>query len=381
MIALRGSLEEGIMDGSYPMNGEKRHVVLQPGGMAHSAKLSELGAEALDVFWPVRPDYVSRYEKQLTLYHQVVAPDAKPQKLGEGFTFSEGPTWLKGKLYFSDMYFKDHRRGDWTGDPKRSRLIRLEPYGKRTVLARGMQTNGTIASKNGNLLVCDMFGHRVIEIDPAGGRILRTILDKVGGKPIDGPNDLVMDHKGGIYVSDPQFTPEEKKSQSGKQVYYVSPDGSAKTVIPTGEYAMPNGVEISPDGKVFYVNNTWFQPGANFLWAYDVQDDGSLTNKRKFAVLDLTPEVLGAKEPANRFDSRPDGMAVDLDGRIYVTTLSGVQIFDKSGSYVGTIWAPQYPANCTFGGKDNNVLYMVGESSAWAIKTKVSGFRIPEGLN
>ena len=381
MIALRGKLIEGLMDYAVPMSGKWRDVVLQPGGMAHSAQLSEYGADALDVFWPVRPDYIEVATKQNQLYDQVIAPGTKPIKLAEGFTFSEGPTWLRGALYFSDMYFRDHRKGDWTGSPERSRLIRLAPDGKWEVLAKGMQTNGTIASKNGNLAVCDMFGHRVIEVDSDNGKVLRTVLDEANGKAIDGPNDLVMDAKGGFYVSDPQFTPEENKSQPGKQVYYVTPHGSVKVVIPPGQYAMPNGVEISPDGETFYVNNTWLRPGENFIWAYDINGDGTLRNKRKFAMLNLTPEVLSAEGPEQRFDSRADGMAVDMDGRIYVCTLSGVQIFDKTGVYVGTIWCPQYPVSCTFGGENNDKLYMVGESSVWVIQTKVKGFRHPDGLN
>ena len=119
----------------------------------------------------------------------------------------------------------------------------MEPDGKWRVLSGGMQSNGTIAAKNGNLIVCDMFGHRVVEVDPANGRVVRVLLDKIDGKPIDGPNDLVMDAKGGL-CHRPQFTPEAKKSQPGKQVYYVAPDGTAKVVIGPGEFAMPNGVEL-----------------------------------------------------------------------------------------------------------------------------------------
>jgi gluconolactonase len=257
----------------------------------------------------------------------------------------------------------------------------MEPDGKWKVLSKGAQTNGTIASKDGNLLVCDMFGHRLIEVDPATGKTLKTVLDKINGKPIDGPNDLVMDAKGGLYLTDPQFTADAKKSQPGKQVYYIAPDGSAKVVVPAGEYAMPNGVEISPDGKTAYVNNTWLQPGENFLYAYDVQPDASLTSKRKFAMFNLTDKVLSAPDPVNRFDSRADGTAVDTDGRIYVGTLMGVQIFDKAGVYVGTIWCPQYPVSVTFGGKDGSTLYMVGEKEVWSIPTKVKGFRLPAGMD
>ncbi len=222
-----------------------------------------------------------------------------------------------------------------------------------------MQSNGTIAARNGNLLVCDMFGHRVVEVDPATGRVVRVVLDKVNGKPIDGPNDLVMDAKGGLYITDPQFTPEAQKSQPGKQVYYVAPDGTASVVIGPGEFAMPNGVELSPDGKTLYVNNTWAQPGENFVWAYDVADDGSLSNKRQFAMLNRTAEVLGAANAADRFNSGADGTAVDTDGRYYVATNSGVQIFLPDGTYAGTIWVPQPPISLTFGGPNNDVLYMV----------------------
>jgi gluconolactonase len=377
MMILRGAMEEGLMDSRSPMTGEKRQVVLQPGGMAHSGHLSEFGADALDVFWPVRPDYVSFSEKQNSLYHEVIAPDAHPSKIAEGFTFTEGPTWLKGKLYFSNMHFTDHRKGDWSSDLKRSRTISMTPNGKWTEFLKGMQTNGTIASKDGNLLICDMFGHRVIEVDPHSGKILKTVLEKVDGKRIDGPNDLVMDAKGGIYVTDPQFTPDKQKSMPGTQVYYVPPNGNARGVIGPGEYAMPNGVEVSPDGKTCYVNNTWLQPGENFVWAYDVHEDGTLSNKRQFAKLNLTPEVLSKPDPKDRFNSQADGMAVDKDGRLYVSTLSGVQIFDQSGVYVGTIWCPQFPVSCTFGGDNYDVLYMVGESSVWSIPTKAKGYRVP----
>jgi gluconolactonase len=251
------------------------------------------------------------------------------------------------------------------------------------VLAHGMQSNGTIAARNGTLIVCDMFGHRVVELDPANGRVVRVLLDTINGRPIDGPNDLVMDAKGGIYVSDPQFTPDEKKSQPGKQVYYIAPDGSARIVIGPGEFAMPNGVEISPDGRTLYVNNTWQQPGGNFVWAYDIAGDGSLSNKRRFAEVEVTAEVRAAANPVDRFDSGADGSAVDTEGRYYVATRTGVQIFLADGTAAGTIRVPQphHPVSVTFGGPHNDVLYIVGESSVWSIRTRVHGFRHPSGMN
>ena len=190
-----------------------------------------------------------------------------------------------------------------------------------------------------------------------------------------------MDAKGGLYVTDPQFTPDAQKSQPGKQVYYVAPDGTAKVVIGPGEFAMPNGVELSPDGKTLYVNNTWAQPGENFVWAYDVAADGSLSNKRQFAMLSLTPEVLGRRQAGRsvRFGCRRHGrghrrpaLCRDPQRRADV----------PAGRHAGGHHRlPQYPVSVTFGGPDSDVLYMVGESSAWSIQTKVRGFRHPGGMN
>jgi gluconolactonase len=372
---LRGTIEQGVMDGKFTFTAAAGNVVNLPGGMAHSGHAGDTGADQLDVFWPVRPDHMDKAKKQQALLEEVLAPGAKPQKLAEGFTFAEGPTWLDGKLYFSDMYFRNHKADDWTGSPAKSRLIVMQPDGKWKVLANGMQSNGTIMGPNGNLIVCDMFGHRVVEVDAKTGKVVKVLMDKVDGKPLDGPNDLVMDARGGLYVTDPQFTPETKKTHAGPQIYYREPDGKVRVVVPPGEFAFPNGVELSPDGKTLYVDNSWSKPGENFVWAYDVAADGSLSNKRRFAQMNLPPEVLGAEKPDDRFKSSADGTAVDTDGRYYVATNTGVQIFKPDGTYVGTIWAPQYPVNITFGGPNNDILYMVGESSAWSIQTKAHGFR------
>src|SRR3954468_17567900 len=89
--------------------------------------------------------FVAAGRAEPTPYDQIVASGETPKKLADGFTFTEGPTWLKGKLYFSDMWFKNAAAGDWTGSPERSRLIVMDPDGRHRVLEHGMQTNGTIA--------------------------------------------------------------------------------------------------------------------------------------------------------------------------------------------------------------------------------------------
>src|SRR5204862_7704669 len=126
---------------------------------------------------------------------------------------------------------------------------------------------------------------------------------------------------------------------------------------------------------------TWQQPGGNFVWAYDVAADGSLSRKRRFATVELAPGVLKAPNPADRFASGADGSAVDTDGRYYVATTTGVQIFLPDGTAAGTIRTPQPPVSVTFGGPDSGVRYLAGASSVWSIQTKVHGFRVPARLH
>ena len=208
MIVLRGSIDEIILDGVKTMT--KGDMLYLPAFLVHGGTNGPLGCDVLDVFYPARPDYNENMEKRLAAYHSIIPEDAKVELVvdgatqGPGITFGEGPSWLDGKLYFSSMYFDQA----WGGDPKKSALIELDPSGEyKRIIDGKMQTNGTMPLGNGNLAVCDMFGHRIIEVTTTG-RIVRTLVNKYNGKSLDGPNDLVIDAKGGIYFTDPQFTPD-----------------------------------------------------------------------------------------------------------------------------------------------------------------------------
>jgi gluconolactonase len=247
----------------------------------------------------------------------------------------------------------------------------------RAVSAGRMLTNGTKPLANGNLAVCDMFGHRIVEMTTKGA-IVRTIVASYNGKPLDGPNDLIYDAKGGLYFSDPQFTADPVKNQPGKCVYYLSLKGRLVRVIEPGTYGMPNGLVLSPDGKTLFINNTFDDPGRdtdkdNFIWAYDVREDGTLANERKFAQLCLTPEVLDAGTKS----TSADGMTIDQAGNIYVCTYAGLQIFDPKGAFVGIVNFPVFPVNCCFGGPDLRTLYVVAYNKVFRIRTNMKGLEYP----
>ena len=379
MLVLRGGCNEILLDTEQPM--AKDNVVLIPGNMVHGAKVGDLGCDAIDIFWPPRTDYSEKEKARLDAYHAIIPESSKLELLVDGtntkpgLTFSEGPKWMNGKVYFSNMGFDQ----GWGAHPDKSSIVELKPDGSYRNISQGkMQSNGLYPYKNGNLLVCDMIGHKIIEMTTEG-KVVRLVADKYNGKSIDGPNDIITDAKGGIYFTDPQFTMESVKFQPGRAVYYVSPDGKKVTrITEPNEFAMPNGILLSPDGKTLYINNCyddekWYpvvSTKKNYVWAYDVKDDGTIANGRQFAKLFLVNNVLDRKGKS----SSSDGMAIDKMGNIYVGTYYGVQIFNSKGAFAGMINLPHFPVSLCFGDADMKTLYIVSYQWVYKIRTNMEGF-------
>ncbi|SDF03457.1 gluconolactonase [Pricia antarctica] len=377
-LLLRGSLKQTLLDTELDL--EQHDIVHVPGNLIHSSAAGERGYDAVDIFWPVREDYSAKQQSALKKYHEIIPEGNMPELIIDGskteptLTFSEGPKWMNGKLYFSNMYFDQN----WNADPKRSSIVAMDSNGSYQNITEGkMQANGLYPYKNDNLLVCDMMGHRVVEMTTTG-KVVRVIADSYDGKPIDGPNDIITDTKGGIYFTDPQFTMEAEKFQPGRAVYYVSPKLDVTRVVEPNEFAMPNGILLSSDGKTLYINNcyddeTWYPVNSskeNFVWAYDVNDDGTIANGRKFTELRLPGNVLDRKGKS----SSADGMAIDTQGNIYVATYLGVQIFDSEGSFVGIINLPSFPVSLGFGDEDMKTLYIVSYDKVYKIRTQQTGY-------
>lgn len=384
MIGLRGWIDEYILADTVRM--KTGDMINLPAQYVHGGKLGPHGSDALDVFYPPRADYREMMEAEVEEYHAIIPEDSEVELIvdgsaaGPGLNFTEGPAWLNGKLYFSNMYFD----ADYTGDPARSAIVEMDPDGSYRYINDGqMQTNGIIPAENGNMIVADMFGGRVIEMDTSG-EALDVLADSYDNTPIDGPNDLVLDEDGGFYFTDPQFTPEEEKHQPGRSVYYRDPEGEVIQVVPYNDFAMPNGVVLSPDGKTIYINNTydsesWWDVDSDknhFVWAYDVNDDGKLGNGRAFAELHLTGEVLDRRSRS----SGADGMTVDQNGNLYVATYAGLQIFDADGEFIGMVNMPTIPVNVTFGGEDMQTLYITSYDRIYSIRTNVIGHQLPNSL-
>lgn len=273
----------------------------------------------------------------------VVAPGVEPELVQEGFVFTEGPVGTAdGALYFSDI--------------RTNRTYLLEAGGKISVAREQTNgANGLALTKDGNLLAAEGDGKRISRRSPDGK--ITTVTDGIEGKPLLAPNDLIVDAKGGIYFTDPG--PRPVVPGRIVHVYYL-PAGAQHPVVIDDKVARPNGLTLTADGKTLIVDDTL----GTTVFAYDVQPDGSVTNKRAFAELrDI---------PAGQ-ESVADGLALDSEGRIYITTIKGVQVFDAAGQYLGTIAVTRQPANVAFAGPDKSTLYITAREGLYRLKTLAQG--------
>ena len=288
----------------------------------------------------------------------------QPERLARGFVFTEGPLW--------------HPDGHWLFVDVRANLIyRLAPGGRPEIIReQSGSSNGMTFDRQGRLLICEGDNRQITRREPDG--TYTPLAQRLGGKRINRPNDLVTRSDGSIYFTDPggRLTPQERELDfSG--VHRIAPDGTLTNVTAETEY--PNGIAFSPDERVLYVAITRRDERCmeektrgevcthQCIRAFDVAADGSLGGNRVFATM------------ASAADGVPDGMKVDVEGRVYCTGPEGVWVFDASGHHLGVIRLPEIPANCAWGGPDHRTMLFTARTSVYSMRMRSPGTRIPRG--
>jgi len=272
----------------------------------------------------------------------IIAPGAKLEKLGGGYEFTEGPAVDRdGNVFFTDQ--PNDRIVKWSAaDGKFSDW--LKPAGR---------ANGTYFDKDGNLIACADEKNELWSIAP--DKKVTVLVTNFGDKLLNGPNDLWIRPDGGLYFTDPLYKRnywkrDPARQQDGEHVYYLTPDRKTVTRVTT-DLKQPNGIIGTPDGKTLYVADI----GARKSYAYDIQPDGALANKRLFC-------NLGS-----------DGMTIDTEGNVYLTG-RGVTVFDKAGKQIEQIpVAESWTGNVIFGGKDRDLLFITASKSVYGLKMRVKG--------
>ncbi|MBB01721.1 SMP-30/gluconolactonase/LRE family protein [bacterium] len=264
----------------------------------------------------------------------VLIPGEGWELVSEGHKFTEGPAAdADGLVYFVDV--------------PNSKIFRIEADGQVTTVDENAErTSGLSFSSGGKLYACRNGGKKVVvypdpKNDPAQVKVLAEDVTV---------NDLVADRAGGVYFTDPK----------NSRVVYVDPGQRLHVVA---ENLNPNGITLWSDYGTLVVTEGTEQ----WLWAFRVEPGGLLSGRG--------PYYSVVQIPSGEEKTRADGMAVDDDGRLYLASAAGLQVFDNTGRYSGTILKPQdaFLSNVIFGGPKFDTLYVTCQDKVYKRKVQPTG--------
>jgi gluconolactonase len=263
-----------------------------------------------------------------------------PKLIFRQFSFTEGPSVdRKGNVFFTDQ--------------PNDKIWKYDTDGKLSVfLDSAGRSNGTYFDKKGNLITCADEKNQLWAISPKGK--VKVLIDLYQGKHLNGPNDVWVDNKGGMYITDPYYQRPwwQRKSPEieGQKVYYL-PHGTKELIPVADDLLKPNGIVGTPDGSTLYVADIQ----GNKTYKYRILPDGKLSDKQLFV------------------EMGSDGMTLDDRGNVYLTG-NGVTVFNPKGEKILHIAVNEkWTANICFGGKDKNVLFITASEGIYTIKTLVKG--------
>ena len=242
----------------------------------------------------------------------------------DGLTFTEGPRWHDGRLWFSDFYTQ--------------RVLAVAPEGRlETTLEVPQRPSGLGWLPDGTLLVVSMLDRQLLRVEDGKPRP-HADLASIATAPC---NDMVVDSRGRAYVGNFGFDRHRGQAPRTAAIARVDPDGAVTRAAEDLEF--PNGTVITPDGRTLVVAETLGQR----LTAFDVAADGALTKRRVWAKLDGV---------------FPDGICLDAEGAIWVSDARGPDLLRvrEGGAIERRIPAGpgRHAFACMLGGADRRTLYV-----------------------
>jgi len=268
----------------------------------------------------------------------LMASEHNAEKVAGNFQFTEGPVWVpvRGEVIFSDI--------------PANKLYRFKGGKAEVFRDPSGNANGNTLDRLGRLVTCEHGNRRVSRTELDGAVV--TLADRYEGKRLNSPNDVVVKSDGSIYFTDPPYGVKPSLRELDFQgVYRISSDGKSLTLL-ARDFNKPNGLCFSPDEKSLYIADT----DEKHVRVFDIAVGGGITNSRVFCSLD-----------------GPDGMRVDADGNLYVTVMTGIEVFDKNGKLTGKINLPERPANLCFGDSDGQSLFITAKTSLYRVRLPVVG--------
>jgi gluconolactonase len=260
---------------------------------------------------------------------------------------------ISNKFSFTEGAAVDHMGNIFFTDQPNNRIWEYDLNGRLSLfLDSAGRSNGMYFDKKGNLVTCADEQDQLWSIRP--DKKITVLMKDVGGLRLNGPNDLWIDAKGGIYFTDPYYQrpywTRTKSDLNGMKVYYL-PRGKDQPVVVASDLIRPNGIVGTPDGNFLYVAD--IQDGKTYK--YRINKDGSLKDRQLFV----------------RMGS--DGITLDQRGDLYLTG-DGVTVFNAAGEKIAHIPVPaKWTANLCFGGKDKKDLFITASESIFIMPMRVRG--------
>jgi gluconolactonase len=309
----------------------------------------------------------------------VVSADATVELVKGGFGFTEGPVWKQegaaGFLLFTDIpgnvVWKLTPNGQASVFASNVGYTGPEVWRWGGIQNNGFDRNdprfeeypmigadGLTLDREGRLILATFAGRSLMRIEPDGKRTV--LADRYEGKRFGGPNDVVVKSDGAIYFTDTfgafRLRDKDPRKELDFNGVYMWKDG--KLALVAKDMPMVNGLAFSPDEKYLYVNGS----RDNYVNRYDVLADDTLANGKLF--IDLSKE-------SER--GITDGMRVDTTGNLYETGPGGVWIISPAGKHLGTIRAPEQATNVGFGDADKKSLYIAARTGIYRIRVNTPG--------
>lgn len=308
-------------------------------------------------------DPAPRFERLDPRFDALIPPGTEIERIVQGQTWTEGPLWdpVRGALLFSDV----PRNAVFAWVPGRGvqRFLDRSGYtGPGPFTGAEPGSNGLAWDRQGRLLLCQHGDRRIIRLEPDGRRTV--LADRFQGRRLNSPNDLVIGPNGDLYFTDPPFGLPGSFEDPGKEVpfqgvYRVGGDGVVQALVT--ELDAPNGLAFSPDGRTLYVSNAVHRRP---VWiAYPVLPDGSLGPGREFA---------DARAWVSPDEGVPDGLKVDERGNLFAAGPGGVHVIAPDGTRLGRIVTGVKTGNVAWG-EDGRTLFIAANHEVLRIRTRTRG--------
>jgi sugar lactone lactonase YvrE len=275
------------------------------------------------------------------------------EKLTTNHKFVEGPVWSReGFLVFSDIpanqifrmlpppLIDEKAEGKTIAEPAKIAIWRADSGG----------ANGNALDAQGRLYTCEGHGRRVTRTDKKGK--VEVLADHWQSKRFNSPNDIVVRRDGHAWFTDPAFgSAADTRELDFNGIFHISPKGGL--TLAAKWTTRPNGVALSPDGRILYVADS----DRHEVHAFDIDRAGEASHDHV-----LIGGISGV----------PDGLRTDEKGNLYVAA-SSIWVYTPAGALLGDIPVGEKPSNCAFGDADFQTLYITARTSVYRVRLEVKG--------